>query len=76
MNWIEKCSQVDECAAIRNCKISRLLFADDLVLLSFAESGLQRALNSFADACKATEKGGGGGGGGAGGNNDPGAHGL
>ena len=28
-----------------------LLFADDLVLLSSTESGLQRALNSFADAC-------------------------
>ena len=35
------------------CKFtfSRLLFADDLVLLSSTESGLQRALNSFADAC-------------------------
>ena len=31
--------------------MSRLLFADDLVLLSFTESGLQRASNSFADAC-------------------------
>ena len=40
----------DECATIGNCKISRLLFADDLVLLSSTESGLQRALNSFADA--------------------------
>ena len=49
MNWIDKCSQVDECATIGNCKISRLLFADDLVLLSSTESGLQRALNSFAD---------------------------
>ena len=51
MNWIDKCSQADGCATIGNCKISRLLFADDLVLLSSAESGLQRALNSFADAC-------------------------
>ena len=51
MNWIDKCSQADECATIGNCKISCLLFADDLVLLSFTESGLQRALNSFADAC-------------------------
>ena len=51
MNWIDKCSQADECATIGNCKISRLLFADDLVLLSSTESGLQRALNSFADAC-------------------------
>ena len=51
MNWIDKCSQADECATIGNCKISRLLFADDLVLLSSVESGLQCALNSFADAC-------------------------
>ena len=50
MNWINKCSRADECATIGNCKISRLLFADDLVLLSSTESGLQRALNSFADA--------------------------
>ena len=41
----------DECATIGNCKISCLLFADDLVLLSSTESGLQLALNSFADAC-------------------------
>ena len=51
MNWIDKYSQADECATIGNCEISRLLFADDLVLLSSTESGLQRALNSFADAC-------------------------
>ena len=51
MNWIDKCSQADECATIANCKISRLLFADNLVLLSSTESGLQCALNSFADAC-------------------------
>ena len=49
MNWIDKCSQADECATTGNCKISRLLFADDLVLLSSAESGLQCALNGFAD---------------------------
>ena len=51
MNWIDKCSQADECVTIGNCKISRLLFADDLVMLSSTESGLQRALNSFADVC-------------------------
>ena len=50
MNWIDKCSQADECAPSGNCKIIRLLFADDLVLLSSTESGLQCALNSFADA--------------------------
>ena len=36
---------------IGNRKISRLLFADDLVLLFCAEFDLQHALNSFADAC-------------------------
>ena len=51
LNWIDKCIQADECATIGNSKISRILFADDLVLLSSTESGLQRALNSFADAC-------------------------
>ena len=54
MNWIDKCSQANECATIGNCKIGRLLFADDLVLLSSTEPGLQRALNSFADACNNT----------------------
>ena len=27
INWIDKCSQADECATIGNCKISRLLFS-------------------------------------------------
>ena len=50
MNSIDECSQADECATIGNCKISRLLrllFAEDLVLLSSTESDLQRALNSM-----------------------------
>ena len=51
MNQIDKCSQTDECATIENYEISRLLYADDLVLPSSTESGLQHALNSFADAC-------------------------
>ena len=51
MNWIDKCGQAGECATIGNFKINRLQFVDDLVLLSTTESGLQRALNSFADAC-------------------------
>ena len=51
INWIDKCCQADEYASIGNCKISRLLFADDLVLLSSTESGFQRAINSFANTC-------------------------
>ena len=51
MNWSDKCRQADEPATTENCKVSRLLFADDLVLLFSTKSGLQRALNSFADAC-------------------------
>ena len=46
-----QCYQTDEYATIGNYKIGRLLFADDLVLLSSSEFGLQRALNNFADAC-------------------------
>ena len=45
----------NECATIENCKSSRLLFADVLVLLYPTESGLHRALDRFADACDITE---------------------
>ena len=51
MNWMEKLSRTDECVTIKRCKISWLLFADDLVLLASSESGLQHALNAFAIAC-------------------------
>ena len=50
MNWIEECSKADECATTGNCEISRLLFADDLVLLFATEPGHPHALNSFANA--------------------------
>ena len=33
MNCIDKCNQADECAMIGICKLSCLLFADDLILL-------------------------------------------
>ena len=48
MNWMDKLSRTDECVTIGSCKISRLLFADDLVLLASSESGLQHALEGFA----------------------------
>ena len=41
----------DECVLIRRCKISLLLFTDDLVLLASLQSGLQHLLNGFAAAC-------------------------
>jgi len=51
MNWIDEHSQTNNCGTIGNREISRLFFADDLVLLSSAKSGLQRALNDFAAVC-------------------------
>ena len=44
-------SQTNEHVTIGDCKVSRLLFADDLALLSSSECGLQYALNSFDAAC-------------------------
>ena len=51
MKWIDRRSQTSKCVKIGSFKISRLLFADDLVLLADSESGLQRALDGFAAAC-------------------------
>ena len=48
---MDKLSRTDERVTIGRCKISRLLFADNLVLLASSESGLQLALNGFAAAC-------------------------
>ena len=44
MNWIDNFNETDECATIERCKISRLFFCDDLVLLSSPEFGLQHTL--------------------------------
>ena len=52
MNWMDKLCQNDQFVTIGRRKISRLLFADDLVLLAFSESGIQHALNGFANACE------------------------
>ena len=48
MNWMDNLSRTDECVTIGRCKICRLLFEDDLVLLVSSESGLQHAINGFA----------------------------
>ena len=46
---MDKLSCTDECVTFRRSKISRLLFADDFVLLASSKSHLQHALNDFAD---------------------------
>ena len=51
MNWMDKLIRTDECVTIGRCKTSRLLFADNLVLLNSSESGFQQALNCFAAVC-------------------------
>ena len=52
---MDKLSQTDECVTIRRCKVSRLLFSDDSVLLDSSISGLLHALNGFAAACDIAE---------------------
>ena len=48
---MEKFNRTDECVTMGRYNIIRLLFADDLFLLTFSESGLQHALTYFAAAC-------------------------
>ena len=50
INWMDKLSQIDECVTIGRCKIGRLLFVNDVVLLVSSEFGLQHALHGFAAA--------------------------
>ena len=52
---MDKLNQTDECVTIERCKISRLLFENDLVLLASSESGLQHAINGFAVTCGIAE---------------------
>ena len=47
--------QTDECFTIGRCKTSQVFFADDLVLLTCLESGLQHGLNGFSAACDVAE---------------------
>ena len=49
INWMDKLNRID-CVMIGKCKISRLLIANDLVLLASSKSGLQHALNGFVAA--------------------------
>ena len=51
---MDKLSLTNEWVTIRRCKISRLLFTDNWVLLA-SESHLQPSINSFAAACDIAE---------------------
>ena len=48
---MDKLSQTDKCVMIEKCKISQLLFLDDLIWMASLKFGLQHALNGFAAAC-------------------------
>ena len=51
IDFMVKFSRTGECVTNGRYMISRLLFANDFVLLASSESGLQLALNGFAAAC-------------------------
>jgi len=51
MNWIDSHSRVDESVTVGNCRINRLLFADDLILLASSQQSIQHALDRFCAAC-------------------------
>jgi len=51
MNWTDTHSRVDEGVGVGSCRINRLLFADNLVLLASSQQSLQHALDRFSAAC-------------------------
>ena len=51
MNWIDMRSRVGSGISIGGCRIGRLIFADDMVLLGSSEGDLRNALNGFAAEC-------------------------
>jgi len=50
-NLIDSHSRVEDCVTVGSCRIIRLLFADDLVLLASSQQDLQHALDRFSAAC-------------------------
>ena len=52
MDRIERRSRGPQCVKIGDVEVSRLLFADDLVLLTSSQEDLQRALDRFAAECE------------------------
>ena len=55
VNWMNKLGQTDERVTIGKCKISRLLFTENLILLASAESGHYHELNGLAPTCDIDE---------------------
>jgi len=51
MNWIDSHNRVDGVVGVKSCRINRLLFTDDLVLLASSKQGLQLELDRFSAAC-------------------------
>ena len=51
MDKIDRDSSSSSGVTLGQCNVRRLLFADDLTLLSSNKSDLQYALNRFSDAC-------------------------
>jgi len=51
MNLIDSHSRVEEGVTVGSCRISRLLFADDWVLITSSQLGLQHALDRISAAC-------------------------
>jgi len=54
LNWIDSHSRVDEGVTFGSCRINRLLFTDDLVLLASSQQSLQHAFDRFSAACDRT----------------------
>jgi len=48
LDRIDSRNRVDEGVTVMSCRINRLFFAVDLVLLAYFQQGLQRALDRFS----------------------------
>ena len=55
INWIDSHSRVDEDVTIGSCRITRLLFTDNLVLLAFSQHICMISIHSIGFLLRATE---------------------
>ena len=51
MDWMLQRSRGEECFTLGDLRVSHLLFADDLVILTSSQTELQRALDRFVAVC-------------------------